>query len=423
MMAHVKRVQILAVGSELLTPFYQDTNSLYLTQRLNDLGLDVTVKTVAPDEHDGLFLQVKIAAVQAELVLVTGGLGPTDDDRTREVFAEVLGKKLVLQEDILMRIQERFERRGLSMPASNRKQALVLEGAEVLTNDFGTAPGLWLNTSKNIIVLLPGPPHEMKPMFESQVWPRLLQFRRGYRSRRVIKLTGLTESMVEDLLAELYPTDKSFQVTILANPGQIEVHLTSSPASSAEEAEAFLKNVAAVFLERLGDNVFSSSGEDLEAVVGRLLKDKRQTLATAESCSGGLLAHRLTNVPGSSDYFLQGMIVYSNEAKVDGLGISTDNIRKFGAVSLQVAKTMALAIRTKAGANYGLGITGIAGPKGGTEDKPVGLVYIGLAWDKSADVVKCQFLGNREQVKFQASQKALDMLRRFLQGTYITETE
>ena len=421
-MALMKRVQILAVGSELLTPFYQDTNSLYLTQRLNDLGLDVTVKTIAPDEHDALFLQVKIALVQAELVLVTGGLGPTEDDRTREVLAEVLGKKLVLQDELLLRIQERFSRRGLTMPASNNKQALVPEGAEVLTNDFGTAPGLWLNTGKNITVLLPGPPHEMKPMFENQVWPRLQQFRTGYRSRRVVKLTGLTESMVEDLIGDLYPKDNSFQVTTLASPGQIEVHLTSFAASSAEEADAALKRVGFAFLDRLGDSVFSASGEDLEAVVGRLLKEKRQTLATAESCTGGLLAHRLTNVSGSSDYFLQGMVVYSNEAKIDDLGISAENIRKFGAVSSQVAKAMAAAVRAKARANYGLGITGITGPTGGTEDKPVGLVFIALAWDKSTDVVKTQFLGNREQVKFQASQKALDMLRRYLQGTYRTET-
>jgi len=410
----MKRVQIMAVGSELLTPYYQDTNSLFLTQRLNDLGLNLSVKTVAPDDHDGLFLQVKIALAQADLIFVTGGLGPTEDDRTREVFAEVLGKRLVLQDDLLLRIQERFARRGMTMPISNKKQAFIPEGAEILINDFGTAAGLWLNTGQNIVVLMPGPPHEMKPMFENQVWPRLQQFRTGYRSRRVLKITGLTESMVEDLVQDLYPKEQALQVTTLAYPGQIEIHLTSYSTQSAEQADESLKQLALAFLERLKENVFSAKGEDLETVIGRMLTKRRETVAAAESCTGGLIGHRLTNVPGSSEYFLEGAITYSNESKIDDLGVPADHIRKFGAVSLQVAKSMASCIRTRARASYGLAVTGIAGPTGGTEEKPVGLVYTALAWDKSVEAVKNQFLGNREQVKFQASQKALDMLRRLM---------
>lgn len=410
----MKRVQIMAVGSELLTPYYQDTNSLFLTQRLNDLGLDVTVKTIAPDDHDGLFLQAKIALAQAELIFVTGGLGPTEDDRTREVFAEVLGKRLVLQDDLLVRIQERFSRRGMTMPLSNKRQALVPEGAEILINDFGTAAGLWLNTGQNLVVLMPGPPHEMRPMFESQVWPRLQQFRTGFRGRRVLKVTGLTESMVEDLIQDIYPKERAMQVTILAYPGQIELHLTSYSQESAEKAEDSLKKIAMAFLERLKDNVFSASGEDLEIVVGLMLAKRHETLAVAESCTGGLIGHRLTNVPGSSEYFLEGAVTYSSKSKIDNLGVPADHIRKFGAVSAQVAKSMASGIRNKSGANYGLAVTGIAGPSGGTEEKPVGLVYTALAWDKSVEAVKNQFLGNREQIKFQASQKVLDMLRRHL---------
>jgi nicotinamide-nucleotide amidase len=410
----MKRVQIMAVGSELLTPFYQDTNSLFLTERVNELGLDVNVKTVAPDDHDGLFLQVKISLAQADLIFVTGGLGPTEDDRTREVFAEVLGKKLVLQDDLLQRIQERFARRGMTMPVSNKKQAFVPEGAEILINDVGTAAGLWLNTGKNIVVLMPGPPHEMKPMFESQVWPRLQQFRTGFRGRRVLKVAGLTESMVEDLIQDIYPKDPSVQVTTLAYPGQIELHLTSSSQESAGKAEDSLKQLALAFLERLKENVFSAAGEDLETVVGRLLAKRRETLAVAESCTGGLISHRLTNVPGSSVYFLEGAVTYSNESKIDNLGVPADHIRKFGAVSTQVAKSMASGIRDKARASYGLAVTGVAGPAGATEGKPVGLVYTALANDKGIEAVKNQFLGNREQVKFQASQKALDMLRRHL---------
>jgi nicotinamide-nucleotide amidase len=413
----MKRIQILAVGSELLTPYYQDTNSLYLTERLNDLGLKVMTKNVAGDEHDALFLQLKIALAQSDLIFITGGLGPTEDDRTREVLAEVLERKLVLNEGLLLKIEERFARRNAPMPESNKKQALIPEGAEILPNDFGTAAGLWINTGKSIIVALPGPPHEVRPMFDGQVWPRLQQFRAGYSCRRVLKVTGVTESQMEDLIKDLYPRDESVQVTTLALPGQLEIHLTSFSFQAEELAEASLAKVAGAFQAKLQDNVFSTSGEDLETVVGQLLRAQGKTLATVESCSGGLLSHRLTNVPGSSDYFLEGIITYSNASKTDDLGIASDNLRKFGTVSSQIAKAMAAAIRSKARASFGLAVTGIAGPSGGTEEKPVGLVYTALASEQSIDAVKNQFLGNREQVKFQASQKALDMLRRTLLGS------
>lgn len=410
----MKRVQILAVGSELLTPYYQDTNSLYLTERLNDLGLKVMTKSVASDEHDGLFLQFKIALAQSDLIFVTGGLGPTEDDRTREVLAEVLDRKLALNEDLIAKIEERFARRNVPMPESNKKQALVPVGAEVLPNDYGTAAGLWVNTGKNIVVALPGPPNEVKPMFDNQVWPRLQQFRAGYRSRRVLKVTGLTESQMEDLIKDVYPQDGSVQVTTLASPGQLEIHLSSFSFQAEELAEESLTKVASAFLGKLQDNVFSAAGEELEVVVGKLLRARRKTLATAESCTGGLLSHRLTNVPGSSDYFLEGIITYSNASKTDELEIPADHLRKFGAVSPQVAKAMASAIRDRARTSFGLAITGIAGPSGGTEEKPVGLVFTALAGEQTADVIKNQYVGGREQVKFQASQKALDMLRRAL---------
>lgn len=410
----MKRVVIIAVGSELLTPYFQDTNSLYLTRMLNDLGLKVATKNIASDEHDPLFLQIKIALAQADIVFITGGLGPTEDDRTREVLAEVIGHKLNLNDTLLARIEERFTRRGIAMPEVNKKQAMIPEGAEILPNDFGTAAGLWINTGKNIIIALPGPPHEIKPMFENQVWPRLQQFRSGYGSRRVLKLTGLTESAMEDLLKDIYPRDQSVQVTTLASPGQLEIHLSAFSYDSEADAEANLKRVAETFLARLQDNVFSTRGEDLEAVVGALLRARRRTVALAESCTGGLIGHRLTNVPGSSDYFLEGLITYSNASKTDELQIPAENLRKFGAVSPQVAKAMASGVRSRARSSYGLAVTGIAGPSGGTEEKPVGLVFTALASEQGVDVVKNQFLGNREQVKFQASQKALDMLRRAL---------
>jgi nicotinamide-nucleotide amidase len=410
----MKRVQIMAIGSELLGPFFQDSDSLYLTQRLNDLGLRVTTKTVASDSHEALFLQMKIALAQSDLIFATGGLGPTEDDRTREVLAEVLERKLVVNENLLAKLEERFARRGVPMPESNRKQALIPEGAEILPNEHGTAAGLWLNTGKSILVALPGPPHEMRPMFDSQVWPRLEQFREGYCSRKVLKLTGLGESAMEDMVKDIYPREEDVQVTTLASPGQLEVHISSFATLGPELADQRLDEVAGSFLDRLKEYVFSTKGEDLETVVAALLKASHRTVATAESCTGGLLSHRLTNVPGSSDYFVEGIISYSNSAKTDELQIPPDHLRKFGAVSSQVAKGMATAVRSKARTTYGLGITGIAGPSGGTEEKPVGLVYVALAWESDVGVAKNQFFGNREQVKFQASQKALDMLRRHL---------
>lgn len=410
----MKRVQIMAVGSELLTPYFQDTDSLYLTQRLNDIGLKVMTKNISSDDHDALFLQFKIALAQSDLIIVTGGLGPTEDDRTREVLAEVLSRKLVLNDDLLHKIEERFARRGVPMPESNKKQALIPEGAEILPNDFGTAAGLWLNTGKNIIVALPGPPHEVRPMFDNQVWPRFQQFRAGYRSRRVLKVTGVTESQMEDLIKDVYPRDGSVEVMTLASPGQLEIHLSSFSFQTEEMAEESLSKVASAFLSKLQDNVFSASGEEMEVVVGKLLRARGKTVATAESCTGGLLSHRLTNVAGSSEYFLEGIITYSNASKTDELQVPADHLRKFGAVSPQVAKAMASAIRARARTNYGLAVTGIAGPSGGTDEKPVGLVFTALAGEQSAEVVKNQFLGNREQIKFQASQRALDMLRRAL---------
>ncbi len=407
-------VEVMAVGSELLTPYYQDTNSLYLTERLNELGMEVSYKTVVSDNWDELLLCINQALSRANLIMAIGGLGPTRDDRTREAFAAALGRKLIFKEEILRKIEERFKRRGLSMPAVNKKQAYIIDGAEPLENRNGTAPGLWLETGMNKIVLLPGPPVELKPMFDTSVWPRLQKFRAGYAARKVLKITGLTESEVETLISNIYPQSPDLNVTTLCYPGQIELHLTAHSRESQRKAEAKAKILAKKFLNRLKENAFSEQGEELEEVVGNLLRGKKKTLAVAESCSGGLLGHRITNVSGSSDYFLMGVVAYSNEAKMNILGLPSDLLNKHGAVSSQVAKAMAEAVREKARSSYGLAITGIAGPTGGTPEKPVGLVYIALEWDKGSEVSKNLFLGKREFIKFQSSQKALDMLRRHL---------
>jgi len=406
-------IGIVAVGSELLTPFYQDTDSLFITQKLNEFGLEPAFKIVVGDEPDKLRMMLELSLEKADLVFVVGGLGPTEDDRTREILAKVLRKKLIFHPEILAAIAARFERRGLIMPESNRRQAYVLEGAEILPNKVGTAPGQWIETDNKKIVLLPGPPRELQPMFNEFVAPRLEGWRRGYLLRRVLKIAGLTESQVEDRLKGLYPHDPDVKMTILAYPGQIEIHLMSL-ARNEVLAQEKMAPILQAFLDQLGDNVFSTQGEDLEAVVGQLLRQAKKTLAVAESCTGGLVGHRLTSVPGSSDYFLEGSIVYSNEAKIRTLGVPAKLIQQHGAVSSEVARAMAENMRLKSGASFALATTGIAGPGGGTPAKPVGLVFTGLASEKETEVVRNMFLGGREQIKFQASQKVLDMLRRHL---------
>ncbi len=408
------KIEILAVGSELLTPYFQDTNSLYLTQRLNDLGLGVSLKTIVGDDRQNLCRALKNALGEADLLLVMGGLGPTDDDRTRESLAEALGRDFVYRADLFQKIEARFKRRGMAMPAANKKQAYTIQGAEVLENKNGTAPGLWLEEGRTRIALLPGPPSELKPMFEEFVWPKLIRLGEGVSSRRVLKIVGLTESEVETRIGNLYPKEPELGLTILASPGQIEIHLSVFSRDSSEPQVKKMEALEALILGTLGDSVFSRDGEELEEVIGKLLIRQQKTLAVAESCTGGLLGHRLTNVSGSSEYFLEGCVAYSNAAKIRELNVPEALLQAFGAVSPEVAQAMASGMRRRAGSSFGLAITGIAGPTGGTTEKPVGLVYTALAWEGGQEIAKNVFLGQRKQVKFQASQKALDVLRRRL---------
>jgi nicotinamide-nucleotide amidase len=408
------KIEILAVGSELLSPYFQDTNSLFLTERLNDLGLDVHFKSIVGDQWDDLCLAFKKALERTDILIATGGLGPTKDDRTREALASVLCRKLVFRKDVLDHIEKRFARRNMKMPAVNKKQAYIIEDSEVLMNKNGTAPGLWIYSHPNTVILLPGPPHEIKPMFENYVRPRLKTFKKNYICRRVIKTAGMTESKIETRLLNLYPKIPDIELTTLAHPGQIEIHLKGKSSKSFDRAAQKVERTIKLICDALGEGVYTTEGEELEEVVGKFLKKKRQTLAVAESCTGGLLSHRITNISGSSAYFCQGILAYSNRAKIDLLGVPAKMIDSHGAVSTQVAKAMADGVRKKADTSYGLSITGIAGPLGGTKEKPVGLVYTALAYDQHIIVKKNLFLGDRNAIKFQSSQKALDMLRRHL---------
>jgi nicotinamide-nucleotide amidase len=409
------KAEIIAVGTELLTPDFQDTNSLYLTAGLDALGIAVAFKTIVGDDEGDLTRVLRTALRRAGLVLCMGGLGPTEDDRTRETLAKVLGRRLVFRRAIRDRIRERFRRRGWPMTSSNLKQCYVIEGAEVLGNPNGTAPGQWLEIGRRRVALLPGPPREIKPMFDDQVLPRLAGLGRGLAVRRVIRLTGLGESAMEDRLKPVYrAVPDGVTVTTLAGPGDLSIHLTCRGALGRAEAEARLDGLEAAIVRLLGPWIYSRDGAGLEAVVGALLRERGATVACAESCTGGLIGHRLTEVAGSSDYFLESAVVYGNRAKVRRLGVPARLLERHGAVSGPAARAMAAGVRRTAGADYGLAVTGIAGPGGGTVRKPVGLVYFGLARAGGIAVERHIFAGGRSVVKAQAAQKALDILRKIL---------
>jgi len=409
---------ILAVGSEMLTPFRVDTNSLFVTEHLNTIGIDVRMKAVVGDDVGELTSVLRGALEWADVIVLTGGLGPTEDDLTREAVARVLNLAMSEDEGVVSRIRERFARRGITMPEINRRQGLVPAGATLLDNANGTAPGLWLEHGRTAMVLLPGPPREMKPMFEAVVRDRLAQRSGGAGLfRRVLKITGRTESDVDATVQPIYgrwlAQAVPISTTILAVLGQIELHLTAS-ATDRAAAEQALDVAVRELQATLGDAIYSVNGLGLETVVGNLLRDHQMTIATAESCTGGLLSSRLTDVPGSSDYMQQGVVCYSNQSKTDWLGVSPAMIAEHGAVSEPVAAAMAAGIRAKTSAAVGVGITGIAGPGGGTPEKPVGTVAIAVSIPGEARVRTFQFFGGRDLVKFQSTQAALNMLRLML---------
>lgn len=406
--------EILAIGSEMLTPFRVDTNSLWLTEQLNALGVEVKLKTVVGDDELRLEEAIRDALRRSEIIISTGGLGPTEDDITKKVFARVLGRELEVHEPTIEKMRARFARRNLEMPANNIRQAMVITGATLLENNNGTAPGQLVQQGNCTVVLLPGPPREMKPMFAEQVAP-VLKERVGdvYILRRKLSIYGLTESKTDELAAPVYTQYSNPTTTILFKDGQIELHLTAQSLTAAE-AQSRLDELAVKLLEVLGDYVYSQRDDTLEKVVGDLLRAHGATLATAESCTGGLLAGRLTEVAGSSDYFIEGVVSYANAAKIDLLGVPGELLEQHGAVSEQVAEAMAAGIRARAGTTFGIGITGIAGPGGGSEEKPVGLVYIALADAQESKARRLVFPGDRQFIRSLAVNAALDLVRRRL---------
>ena len=417
----LRRAAILAVGSELLTPQRTDTNSLHITDQLNRLGIDVVLKMIVGDDRDELAEAFRNARRRTDLIVLSGGLGPTDDDVTREVVAAALNRTLNEDPAITEQIRARFIARGITtpMPEINRRQAMVPEGAMVLQNSRGSAPGLWLEDGDAVVLLLPGPPREMMPMLAAVVeGPLRARTSADVLVRRIIKITGRVESQTDEALQPLYRVweraTPPIAATILAALGQIEVHLSVRAAPGA--VAGILDSAVAQAVNVLGDDAYSVDGRPLEKVVGDLLTGQQLRIALAESCTGGLITSRLTDVPGSSKYVRHSVIAYSNDAKTGLLGVSADLIAEHGAVSEQVALAMADGIRAQATVEVGVGVTGIAGPDGGTPQKPVGTVAIAAVTANATRSRVFRFPGEREQVKFQASQAALDMVRRMLSG-------
>ena len=377
--------EIIAIGSELLTPGFQDTNSLFLTEQLNHLGIPVVMRTIAGDHEEQLEHALRSAMDRTPVVLTIGGLGPTEDDITRKVVAQVARRQLVLDNSILEQIEKRFSQRGRNMPANNARQALIPSGADVLDNPNGTAPGVWLTTGRNTLILLPGPPRELKPMFDRLCHPRLAQMAGSIvLETRMYRTTGIPESTLDARIAPIYTRYKNPQTTVLSKPGQVDIHLTAR-GSTSDEAQRVLEEVGRQIEDELGDSIFASSRQEIEEVVGMYLVMKHATISTAESCTGGLLAERLTRVPGSSRYFRSGVVTYSNQSKIELAGIPPLVLEMEGAVSKDVAIGLAESVRVNLGTTIGVGITGIAGPTGGSVDKPVGTVHIAVAGPRSLD--------------------------------------
>ncbi len=413
--------EIIAVGSELLTPDRLDTNSLYLTEQLNGIGVEVRRKSIVGDDRALLAREVRDALAHSEIVILSGGLGPTEDDVTRDAVADALGRPLIFSQDLLDALTERFQRLNRKMADNNRRQTFVVEGAQPLPNPRGTAAGQWIEAEGRVVMLLPGPPHELKAMFAAECLPRLLQRLPPQVIRtRFYRVSCMGESDLDMLISPVYKPFENPVTTILAGLGDIQIHLRAR-ASTADAAEALLMQVAPRVEELLGDRIYSCDGSALEAVVGSLLRQSGATLSVAESCTGGLLGERITSVPGSSAYFLGGFLTYAPVLKTELLGVDPALIAQHSSVSEPVAAAMALGAQARTGSTYALAITGEAGPQSLT-GAPVGTVIIGLAGPglgpegSGACARSYNLFGDRTGIRARAAIWALDDLRRAITG-------
>lgn len=406
--------EIIAVGSELLTPEKTDTNSLWLTEKLNEIGIEVMLKTIVGDDAARLEEVIADALKRSFLVITTGGLGPTEDDITRQISAKAAGRELVYHQHLEDNLRERFRGYGYEMPEINKRQAFSIEGSTILPNPNGSAVGMMLETDGTLLAVLPGPPREMRPMFTDHVLPELRKYSGNLLVRkRIICITGMGESAVDQAISPIYRAYETVNTSILFTKNGIELHLIAH-SENADEANAVLSEMAEKVAEKLGLAVYSLNGERMEDVVGKLLTDKNKTVAFAESCTGGLIASRMTNIAGSSRYFMEGAVTYSNEAKMRVLDVSEETLKKYGAVSAETAVEMAAGMRRISGADIAVSVTGIAGPDGGSDEKPVGTVHIGIADESGTRSIKLNLPGERNIVRWRASEAALNYLRRRL---------
>jgi nicotinamide-nucleotide amidase len=407
------KAEIIAVGSELLTPDHIETDSLSITRCVNKAGFRVRLKTIVGDNRKDIEAVLAAALLRSDLIFLIGGLGPTEDDITRIAVAGVLGRPLALDNSVLEMLKQRFAARKYKMAKINERQAEVIAGAQILDNPVGTAPGMWIEDKGRHIVLLPGPPRELNPMLETEIMPRLGELG-GTRNLayKHFNIIGMTESEADSRIAPIYTSYPEIQTTILAGPKGIALHMYRW--FEAREEPRDLDELAAKIHEALGDAIFSTSGEPLEQVVGQMLRQSGKTLSVAESCTGGMLGMYITRIPGSSDYFLGGILCYSNEAKKNLCGVPEELLQKHGAVSAEVAEALARGVRDALHSTIGLSITGVAGPGGATAEKPVGLVYIGLS-DGTRTMSSQRILpGDRDTIRERSTYLALMLLRKFL---------
>ena len=408
--------EIIAIGSEMLSGERLDTNSLYLTAELNRLGIEVVTKCVIGDDRERLAAQVRQSIGRSAIVILSGGLGPTEDDVTRDAVALALDRKLSYDREIGEWLEQRFAAAKRKMAEVNKRQAFVIQGAQILSNDRGTAPGQWLEESGAVCVLLPGPPHELKAMFERHCLPRIARIAPKQVIRTLfLRVAGMGESDLDQLIAPVYKKYENPVTTILAAAGDIQIHLRARCETEAE-ADALLAEVGGPIELLLDDRIYSRNGDPLHTVVGQMLQLAGATVSVAESATGGMLGERFTSVPGSSAYFVGGFITYTNEMKVELLGVPPETLAQFGAVSKETAEAMAQGARRRTRSTYALSITGAAGPDPGDQNVPKGTMIVGLSDGAGTISMQRQFLGDRQRLRTFTAQLALDVLRRRISG-------
>lgn len=403
--------EIICVGTELLLGDIVNTNAQYLAQKLSLAGVDVYHQIVVGDNLERLVDAINTASKRADIIITTGGLGPTDDDITRYGIAKALGVEVVLDEPSLKKIKEIFMRSGRPMPSINERQAYIPAGSRAIENNNGTAPGIIGEYGNKIYIALPGPPREMKPMFEEHILPYLMEKSNYNIKSRTLKVIGIGESAIQETLGEIMLNQKNPTIALYAKDGEVHIRITSKEKNLIE-ADKKIKEIENKIVNILKNNVYGYDNDSLESVVNDLLQKRKLTVSFAESCTGGMISSRFTDIPNASVSFLNGIVCYSNEAKINILGVKRETIEKYGAVSMETAEEMARCIRKISKTDIGLSVTGIAGPTGGTEKKPVGLCYIGIDTGNEVKVFSNIFNGNRNKIRQLAATKALDILRR-----------